>query len=104
MPDRAEQYPTPDPLERVLTSERLSRVETELRDANRRLTSVEGELKITNDLLERLVKLAEAKDQRDTHLAAESAAWFRSILSKEVLLPIVTAIAGVLAGWGGTHL
>lgn len=104
MPDRFDQYPTPDPLERVLTSERLARVEAELRDANHRLTGLEGELKISNDLLDRLVKLAEAKDVRDTHLAQENAAWFRSVFSKEVILPIVTAIAGLLTGWAGTHL
>lgn len=88
-------------VERALVSDRLDRVED-------RLAHLEGLALSSDRRLARLVELAEARDAREVEEArwhreqeAARATWLRSVVSREVLVPLAAALAGLVGGhWG----
>lgn len=82
----------------TLTVERLGCVEE-------RLGRVEDVVRASDAKLARLVELGERRDRREEEAAAaelaertERGRWLRSLLSREVVIPLVAAIGGLVTG------
>lgn len=87
-------------VERALVSDRLDRLDDSV-DALR------GEVREGNTLLRRLVEQGDSRERREDLLAKAElderqaqGAWLRSIVSRDVLLPLVTSVGAFLTGIG----
>lgn len=100
----SQQFPTPDEVERALTSDRLQRVEA-------RLEGLEQVARASDSKLERLVELSERRDKREEARAEREAdeqkasrQWLRSLVSREVIIPLLGVLGGLVAGSAGRSL
>jgi len=90
-------------VERALVSDRLDRLLESICD-------LKGLARASDTRLGRLVELAESRERREEEEArwrrqqeAARTTWLRSVVSREVLVPLVTALAGLAAGAVGVR-